>query len=314
MLHPVAQSIVDASKKPDARPNAHLNPVPVARANFEGDFAGLKKPEGVETKELEVPTRDGAKIRGRLYRPMKSDEENEVKLPCIIWLHGGGWILGSIDSSDVTTRLLCLATGCAVLSVDYRRAPESKFPTAVHDAVDSITWTFENAEKLGVDKDRLAVAGDSAGGNLATCACIALRDSGPKIAVQILVYPVTMCDLSVGYDEKWEGVILFKDELQWHQDNYLSSPKDSTNPLVSPLLLADLKGLPRAIAVIAECDPIRPQSELYVQALVNAGVQVDAFEAKTLPRGFFGLDELFPGAREGMDFVAEKVKAIFQSN
>lgn len=207
-LHPVAQSIVDGSKQPNARPNAHLNPVPVARANFESDFGGLKKPEVGEVRDLMIKVRDGSEIRGRLYLPAKKSTKSEP--PIVIYYHGGGWLLGSIDSHDACTRLLCLASDCAILSVDYRRGPESKFPTAVYDAVDSVKWAVTNAKELGVDKDKIAVAGDSAGGNLAAVVSIILRDEpveGVKIAMQVLVYPVTTCDLDKGFDVTWEGTL-----------------------------------------------------------------------------------------------------------
>jgi len=165
---------------------------------------------------------------------------------------------------------------------------------------------------LGIDPNRIAVAGDSAGGNLATVAAAVLRDGdGPHIAMQILVYPVTTCDLDRGFDMKYEGHILYRDEMLWHQENYLSSPDQATDPRVSPLL-ADLHGLPPAVVVIAECDPIRPQGELYIEALKSAGVQVSVYDAPTLVHGFFGLDELFPEAADAMDFVAKELKGFMK--
>jgi acetyl esterase len=300
-LHPVAAKML-ADSALSGRPNAHLLTVQEARANFESDFGGLTKPDIETARDVTIEVRD-TKIRGRLYRA-----SNEEVVPLIVYYHGGGWLLGSIDSHDVLTRKLALTSGYAVLSVDYRRGPDSLFPVAINDAVDAVTWAVENAKTLGIDSNRIALAGDSAGGNLATVAAAVLRDEGgPNIAMQILVYPVTTCDLDLGFDMKYEGHILYRDEMLWHQENYLNSPDEVTDPLVAPLL-ADLHGLPPAVVVIAECDPIRPQGELYIDALKSAGVQVSVYDAPTLVHGFFGLDELFPEAADAMDFVAKELK------
>jgi acetyl esterase/lipase len=299
-LHPVAQQML-ADSAASGRPNAHLLPVPEARANFESDFGGLAKPDVAVARDVTITVRDTA-LRGRLYRPT-----TEGTLPLVVYYHGGGWLLGSIDSHDVTTRLLALASGCAVLSVDYRRGPEHRFPTAVEDAVDAVHWVVENAGDLGADAERLAVAGDSAGGNLATVAATVLRDEGgPAIALQVLAYPVTSCDLEHGFDMRYEGHILYRDEMQWHQDNYLRNPDDARDPRVSPLL-ADLRGLPPAVVVLPECDPLRPQGVLYVDALRAAGVEVEVVEAPTLVHGFFGLDEVFPEAADTMAHVGRRL-------
>ncbi|MDO8306747.1 MAG: alpha/beta hydrolase [Actinomycetota bacterium] len=300
-LHPAAAKLL-ADSAASGRPNAHLLPVPTARANFESDLGGLTKPDIAVARDVTIDVRD-AQIRGRLYR---ADEDGT--LPLVIYYHGGGWLLGSIDSHDVTTRLLAIASGFAVLSVDYRRGPDSRFPAAVNDAVDAVRWAAAHADDLGIDPTRIAVAGDSAGGNLATVAAAVIRDEGgPRLAMQVLVYPVTTCDLDRGFDMTYEGHILYRDELQWHQDNYLSSPDQAEDPRVAPLL-ADLHDLPPAVVVIAECDPIRPQGELYIAALTAAGVPVSVYDAPTLVHGFFGLDELFPEAADAMTFVADELK------
>jgi len=302
-LHPAAAKLL-ADSAASGRPNAHLLPVPTARANFESDLEGLAKPDIAVVREVTIDVRD-TQIRGRLYR-----SKPDGILPLVIYYHGGGWLLGSIDSHDVTTRLLALASGFAVLSVDYRRGPDNPFPAAVNDAVDAIRWAADHADDLGIDPTRIAVAGDSAGGNLATVATTVIRDEGgPRLAMQVLVYPVTTCDLDRGFDMTYEGYILYHDELLWHQDNYLSSPDQLQDPRVAPLF-ADLRDLPPAVVVIAECDPIRPQGELYIDALRSAGVPVSVYDAATLVHGFFGLDELFPEAAEAMEFVAEELKRV----
>jgi acetyl esterase len=282
-----------------------LHPV-AAKMLADSAFGGLAKPDIETARDVIIEVRD-TQIRGRLYRA-----SNDGVVPLIVYYHGGGWLLGSIDSHDVLTRRLALSSGFAVLSVDYRRGPESFFPVAVNDAVDAVTWAVKNAQILGIDPKCVAVAGDSAGGNLATVAAAVLRDEGgPHLAMQILIYPVTTCDLDRGFDMKYEGHILYRDEMLWHQENYLSSSDQATDPRVSPLL-ADLHGLPPAVVVIAECDPIRPQSELYIDALKSAGVRVSVYDAPTLVHGFFGLDELFPEAADAMDFVAKELKGLME--
>ena len=209
----------------------------------------------------------------------------------------------------MATRRLALASGCAVVSVGYRRGPESRFPTAIHDAVDAVTWVASGALGEKVVADRMAVAGDSAGGNLATVATQVLRDEGgPKVRLQLLVYPVTSCDLETGFDMTYDGHILDRDEMQWHQENYLSTAEQRAHPHVSPLL-ADLSGLPPAAVVVAECDPLRPQGLQYVDALRRAGAAVDVFDAGTLVHGFFGLDEVFPEAARAMQFAGDQLAA-----
>lgn len=301
-IDPIAQKMLDDAKA-SGRPNAHLLPVPVARENFENTFGALAKPDIHRTVDVDIPTRDGVEIPGRLYLPA----EQSAELPLVVYYHGGGWLLGSIDSHDVATRLLANASGAAVLSVGYRRGPESRFPTAVHDAVDALNWAVSAESGLPVDTGRVAVAGDSAGGNLAAAVALAVRDSGgPALRHQLLVYPVTTTDLGRGMDPEYDGVMLERDELQWHQHNYLADPSAATDPLVN-VLDAELAGLPAATVILAECDPIRPQGELYAKALAAAGVPLESHETPGMVHGFFGLDEVFPTAGPAMAFAGARL-------
>ena len=301
-MHPVAQELIDDFIV-SGRPNAHLLPVPVARENFEALFGGIEGPDVAVVTDVVIPVA-GADIRGRVYRPDESDQS----APLMVFFHGGGWLLGSIDSHDMMARKIANATGCVVVSVDYRRGPESRFPTAVDDAVTSVAWAVDHASQWGADASLLTVAGDSAGGNLAAVVAQRARDAGaPHIEHQLLIYPVTTCDLIVGFDMQYEGALLYRDEMQWHQDNYLASESDAVDPGVSPLL-GDLAGLPSATVVLAECDPIRPQGQLYADALVANGVEVRAQEFPGMIHGFFGLETLFPEAADAMDFAGDSVR------
>jgi acetyl esterase/lipase len=306
-IDPIAQKMLDDAKA-SGRPNAHLLPVPVARENFENTFGALAKPDIHGILDVDIPTRDGVGVPGRLYLP----SENSAELPLVVYYHGGGWLLGSIDSHDVATRLLANASGAAVLSVGYRRGPESRFPTAVHDAIDALNWAVSAESGLPVDTGRVAVAGDSAGGNLAAAVALHVRDSirrgdgGPALRHQLLVYPVTTTDLARGMDPEYDGVMLERDELQWHQDNYLADPSAATDPLVN-VLDAELAGLPEATVILAECDPIRPQGELYAKALAAAGVLLQTHETPGMVHGFFGLDEVFPTAGGAMTFAGQRL-------
>lgn len=305
VLDPLAQKFIDDSRA-SGRPNAHELPVEQARANFEGDLGALAKPEVAETVDLAVPTRDCASLPARLFVPVSGE-----RLPLTVYFHGGGWLLGSIDSHEATTRHLALASGSAVLSVGYRRGPESRFPTAAQDAYDAIIWATTEGNVPGVDQTRVAVAGDSAGGNLAASASLALRDEGgPDLAHQLLAYPVTTCDLEVGFDPEYDGIMLLRDELQWHKDNYLASPSDATDPRVA-VLDADLRGLPATTVILAECDPIRPQGALMAEALEEAGVPVVLHQTPGMIHGFFGLEEIFPVAREAMEVAGGELASAF---
>lgn len=305
-IDPIAQKMLDDART-SGRPNAHLLPIPTARDNFEAAFAGLTKPDVARTVDVGIPTRDGEHIRGRLYLPKASSD-----VPLTLYYHGGGWLLGSIDSHDVTTRLLANSSGSAVLSVDYRRGPEHRFPTAVNDAIDALLWAIDGSalDGLGVDLGRVAVAGDSAGGNLACVAAVHARDMHvtPALRHQLLVYPASTADLAIGFDGEYEGVMLERDELLWHQRNYFASPEDAADPRVS-VLRADLHGLPETTVILAECDPIKPQGIQLAQALEDAGVAISSREYQGMIHGFFGLDQIFPIATDAMQFAGERLAA-----
>jgi acetyl esterase/lipase len=303
-LTPAAADML-ASAVASTRPNAHLLPVVQARRNFEADYGEVGPGEDVaEVSGHKVPV-DGGEITVRAFRP------STQTLPALVYFHGGGWLLGSVDSHQAVCRALANSAQAVVFSVDYRRGPEARFPTAVNDAYAATVWVREHAEDLRLIPEKMAVAGDSAGGNLATVVAMLARDrGGPPLTMQVLAYPVTTTDLTIGFDDDYEGFFLYRDELQWHQDNYLPDTGHSADPLVSPLDHGDLVGLPEAVVLTAQCDPLHAQGELYADALHRAGVSVVHRQWPGMVHGFFALPSVFP---EGAEAVAVAGQALRRS-
>lgn len=304
-LTPQAAEMLRSALSSD-RPNAHLLPVEEARRNFESDFAAVGPGEDVaEVKDLDIPV-EGGSVPARAYRPRSG------RLPAVVYLHGGGWLLGSIDSHDAVARALANAAEAVVVSVGYRRGPEHRFPTAVEDAYAATAWVVAHADELGIDAGAVAVAGDSAGGNLATATAILARDrGGPALRAQVLAYPVTTTDLDLGFDPDYEGYFLYRDELQWHQDNYLDDPARKGDPLVAPLGNADLRDLPPALVITAQCDPLHRQGELYADALRDAGVDVTHRAYPGVVHGFFQLPMLFAEGADAVGLAGDTLRQAF---
>lgn len=273
------------------RPSVHLLPLDTARKCVEREAAALGS--GAAVAAVSDAQVGPERIPVRVYRP------GSGTLPVVVYLHGGGWVLGSIDTHDALCRALAHDSGAVVVSVGYRRAPEHPFPAAVEDAYAATRWVAERAGELGVDPARIAVGGDSAGGNLAIAAALLARDrGGPAIAGQLLVYPITTTDLDRGVDPDYDGLGLTRDELRWHQRAYLPTAADAASQLASPLDAADLRGLPPTLILTARCDPVRPQGELYADALRDAGVPVRLMPSPGMPHGFFQLPHVLDGAAE----------------
>jgi acetyl esterase/lipase len=302
-LDPKAQQLLD-DVRASGRPNAHLLPVAEARENFEALFASLGPGEEVAASgSVAIPFGD-AEVPARWYRPA-----GDGPLPVVVYYHGGGWLLGSVAAYDIVCRALANASGAVVVSVDYRLAPEHRFPAAVDDSYAAAEWVAENAGALGGDGSRLALAGDSAGGNLAAVVALLARERGrPSARFQLLVYPVTTCDLELGCDMAYEGYFLYRDELQWHQDHYLGSPELAADWRVSPLLATDHSGLPPAFVMTAECDPLHRQGELYADRLRASGVAVELRQYPGMIHGFFGLDSVFDVAGDAMRDAGEALR------
>ena len=237
-------------------------------------------------------------------------QATEAVLPVVVYFHGGGWTIGDLDSYDQVCRKLAIASGLTVVSVDYRLAPEHRFPSAVEDC-DAVTkWVAEHGAELGVDGSRLAVAGDSAGGNLAAVTSILARDRGaPTIAFQLLIYPVIDGTMSFpSYKENAEGYLMSADDMAWFYEQYAEPDVDRKDPLLSPLYAPDLSGLPPALVITAEYDPLRDEGEAYADALQQAGVEARASRYDGMVHGFLPIDGAIPTATQAIDEVAAALK------
>jgi len=264
------------------------------------------RPEVARCEDRELPGPDG-KLRVRIYRP-----EGTGELPCLVYFHGGGWTFCSIETHDGTCRKLANGAGCAVVSVEYRLAPEHRFPAAAEDAFAAIRWVAEQAEALGVDARRIAVGGDSAGGNLAAVASLMTRDrKGPKLCHQLLVYPITDHDFETGsYRDNAAGPLLTRAMMQSFWDFYVPDG-DRSHPYVSPLRAESLDTLPPATVITAEYDPLRDEGEAYAARLGQVGVSVAASRYDGMIHGFFGFDEVLPDARRAVEEASAALRAAF---
>jgi cation diffusion facilitator CzcD-associated flavoprotein CzcO/acetyl esterase/lipase len=226
----------------------------------------------------------------------------------IVYYHGGGWVLGSLDQFDALGRRLAAATGCAVVLVDYRLAPEHRYPAAVDDAWTALQWTAAHVEEIAGSAVPLIVAGDSAGGCLAAVVARRASEAGPAIALQVLVYPVTDCDLDRdSYLDPENQLIVGRDTMAWFWDHYAPDPSVRSNPDASPLRAESLAGLPPAVVLTAQHDPLRDEGEAYAERLAQEGVRVEHERFDGQMHGFFMLGDALPASAAGLDFVVEAI-------
>ena len=285
-------------------PPAHDVPVDQARAGHDAETKYLSGPgEPVaEVRELRIESPSGA-ILARLYRP-----QGDGPLPLVAYLHGGGWMLGSLESFDTVLRALANASGAIVVSVGYRLAPEAPFPAGLEDAMGAVRWIAAHAEELGADPGRLAIAGDSAGGNLATVAARRLRGE-VDLRMQVLIYPVTDAGCNTAsYREFGERHGLTAASMQRFWNLYLDGA-DGMHPDASPLRAGDLAGSPPAFVLTAGFDPLRDEAEAYCEALRAAGVEVECRRYEGAIHGFWRWLAVTRLARRAVDEVAEALRA-----
>ena len=266
-------------------------------------------PKVADVHEIEVPTPSGP-VAVRLYRPPALDTP-----PLLIWMHGGGFVLGSLESADPTARELCAGAGVLVASVDYPLAPEHRWPAAPEACHAVAAWLAERAAELGFDGARIAVGGDSAGGNLAAVtALLAHERGGPAISYQLLIYP--MCDLVGDHPsmrENAEGYLLSASRVEWFIRTYLPDGADRTDPHISPLYATDLRGQPPAAVITAELDPLRDEAEAYARRLSAAGVPTEMTRHEGLVHGFLRMGGLSPRARAASAQAVASLRAAVQA-
>jgi acetyl esterase len=268
--------------------------------------AGAGNPEPVHQVADREFLGSGGPIRLRCYRP-----EGTGRLPVLVYFFGGGWTLGQIETCDAICRRLTNLAGCLTVAVGYRLAPEHKFPAAVTDCYEAVCWLGQQAEELELDPARMVVGGDSAGGNLAAAVSLLVRDrGGPVLAGQLLVYPNTLYGADTPSMQFDDPSLFNRHSVAWYWQHYLDSPADGTDPLASPLLAPDLSGLPAALLITAECDPLRDEGEQYAGRLAEAGVPVRQHRYDGVMHGFFAmsgvLDDAERALRQAADFLTER--------
>jgi acetyl esterase len=256
---------------------------------------------------FDIPGRDGP-VPVRFYR----FERAGPPCPLLVFFHGGGWMLASLESYDTVCRRLAQKARCAVVSVGYRLAPESPFPAAVHDAYDATLWCWQNAARLGVDPAQIAVGGDSAGGNLAAVvAQISLDFGKPAVASQILIYPgADLVGTYPSHERNAKGYMLTTAALRWFIGHYVPEPRDRTDPRASPLLRPDMTGLPRALIISAEFDPLVDENAAFAKRLKEDGVPTTYVCFAGMMHPFFTLGGLIDAAAEAEDLIAAEINAL----
>lgn len=280
------------------------------------DLAAIQESAGTpehvhQVTDTEFPGPDGV-LPARVYAP-----DAAGPLPVLVYFFGGGWTLGSLDTCDAVCRSLTNATGCVTVAVGYRLAPEHPFPAAVHDCFAGLRRVAEQAGRPGplrqADPGRIAVGGDSAGGNLAAVMTLLARDrGGPALTTQVLVYPNTDHRADTPSLRENTDPAFFNDKsVAWYWDHYLADPQDGADPLVSPLRAADHHGLPPALVITAEYDPLRDEGEAYAARLRDSGVPVTVTRYPGMVHGFFTMSGTLPAARQAVEQAAAHLREAF---
>lgn len=262
----------------------------------------------VDTSGVMIPV-EGGLIHARIYTP----KNTTGSLPGIVYYHGGGWVIATIDTYDASARALSEQSKAVVISVEYRKGPEFKFPTAHNDSFAAYKWVLANTSSLKVNAQKIAVAGESAGGNLASAVAMMARDNGVAIPVhQLLIYPIANYDFnSPSYLQYAPAKPLSKPLMQWFFDKYLSSPAEGNTPLISLVKAANLSGLPPATVINAEIDPLLSEGQVYAEKLKGAGIEVTSKVYEGVTHEFFGMATVVPQAKEAQALAATELKKAF---
>lgn len=292
-------------------------PPHLARVAFEHEVESIAPllfghgPRMAEEREvmLDLP---GSLLRATLFRPKVHGLKHD-RLPLVIFFHGGGWVVGSAHSHRTLARHIAQVAHAAVLSVDYRLAPEHPFPAAMDDAYASTCWALAHAEELAIDPTRVAVAGDSAGGNLAAAVALRARDeNGPGLAAQCLIYPVTDAAFDTrSYRDHAVGYGLTRERMQWYWRMYVQQTAELANPYACPARAASLAGLPPATVLTAEHDVLRDEGDAYAEALYHAGNDVAHRRVSGVTHGYIMMTRLLRSAGLSLDFIGERLRQAF---
>ncbi len=264
-------------------------------------------PEVAKVENRTIPSPD-SEVPVRIYTP-----EGSGPFPILAWYHGGGMVVGDLDSADGTARNLCVGGNCVVVSVDYRLAPDTKFPGPAEDCMAATNWAINNAASINGDPSRLAVGGDSAGGNLAASVSLMVADrGGPEIVLQLLIYPMTDARSDTdSYRANAEGYSLTRTTMEWYWDQYLASKEDATNPYAAPLQAKSLAGQPRALVITAEFDPLCDEGEAYGKRLEEAGVETTVTRYDGVIHGFFSMSAVVDKSRQAVDEASAALRSAF---
>jgi acetyl esterase len=304
-LDPQLQAMRDQRERDNVPPLYAMSLAEARAADLASIRASGGQPEPVhKVASLTIPG-PGGDLPLRLYRPASGRP-----LPVLLYFFGGGWVLGTIDTADGVSRSLANSSGALVAVVGYRLAPEHPFPAAIDDCYATVRWVAEHAAEIGADPARLAVGGDSAGGNLAAAVALRARADGPALAGQILIYPNTD---QLADDESMRAAddpFLFnRHSVAWYRQYYLVDPADAADPLASPLRAESLAGLPPALVITAEYDPLRGQGEAYARRLADAGVPVELSRYPGMAHGFFTMAGTVDASRAAIGQCASQLRA-----
>jgi acetyl esterase len=291
-MHEVLTGMAKA-RRPPLSSVSHLD----ARATYEAraNVLEIARPPLARIEDLLIPVRDGQHVAARLYRPQVVPG---AVLPALVYFHGGGFTIGSIATHDILCRELARLSGCTLVSIGYRLAPEHLFPTAVHDAWDALQWLYRQGKSLGLDVGRLAVGGDSAGGTLAAVCAIMARDAGLTLALQLLFYPGTAARADSASHRRFaKGFVIDEELIAWFFDHYLRTPADRDDWRFAPLNAPDVDGVAPAWIGLAECDPLVDEGIAYADKLRAAGVRVDLEIYRGVTHEFIKMGRVIPEAR-----------------
>jgi acetyl esterase len=313
-LDPEARALLDAFDAQGVQPFDRMSVLQARASVAASTRIQGPRPDVASVRDLLAPAGAG-RLPVRVYHP-----EPGRLLPLLVYLHGGGFVTGSVAVADRACRALAVSAGCVVVSVEYRLAPESPFPGPLDDAVAAVRWAAAECAALGGDVGRLVVAGDSAGGALAAAAVRVLRDGGgPTVGRQLLVYP-TLAPVrgrsTLSLDQNGEGYSLTRGALEWFWDHHLARPEDATDPLAAPLLAgdADLVGLPAATVVVAEFDPLRDDGLAYADRLAAAGVDVTVHRVPGTIHGFWWMAGALGQAGQLTAWLGEHLRAGWEQS